>query len=66
MDEKKVDVLKLFIKLYRQAKNKEAFIDSWDELLNTKGTEITLADVYDAAYGEAIAQVLANEEELYG
>ena len=58
MDEEKVQVLKLFIKLYRQAKNKEVFIDMWDEMLDTKGTELTLKDAYDAVQGDALAQLI--------
>lgn len=63
MNEEMRQLLLNFIKLYKQANNKEAFIDMWEKTLNTPDTPLTLKDAYDAAYGEAIAQVLANEED---
>ena len=56
------NLLLRFINLYEQANDKEAFIKMWKETLLTPDKPLTLQDAYDAAYGEAIIQVLANEE----
>lgn len=56
------DLLLRFINLYEQAANKEAFIKMWKETLLTPNEPLTLRDAYDAAYGEALAQVYAGED----
>jgi len=56
------DLLLRFINLYEQANDKEAFIKMWKETLLTPNEPLTLRDAYDAAYGEALAQVYAGED----
>ena len=53
-----VEILKQFIRLYRDAKDKEAFITMWEETLSVPGEEpYTLEDAYNEAYGSALAQL---------
>ena len=61
MNNEMKDLLLRFINLYEQASDKEAFIKMWKETLFTSDKPLTLRDAYDAAYGEALAQVYANE-----
>lgn len=58
-----VEILKQFIASYELANDKEAFITMWKEALNTPNEPMTLQDAYDEAYGNALIQVYANEEE---
>lgn len=66
MNEEMRQFLAEFIRQYREASDKEAFMSAWESLVTTPSEPLTIADAMDAVYGEAIAQVLANEEELYG
>ena len=63
MNNEKVEVLREFIALYEKASDKEAFIQMWKESLSMHDVPLTLEDAYDAAYGEALAQLYASEEE---
>lgn len=51
-----VDCLKHFISCYKQAADKEAFIEMWETVLNTPDTPLTISDALDAAEGSAIEQ----------
>ena len=62
MNEEMKDLLLHFINLYEQANDKEAFIKMWKEALLTPNKPLTLRDAYDAAYGEALAQMYAKED----
>lgn len=62
MNNEMKDLLLHFINLYEQAADKEAFIKMWKETLLTPDKPLTLQDAYDAAYGEALAQVYAEED----
>lgn len=51
-----VNCLKHFISCYKQAADKEAFIEMWETVLNTPDTPLTISDALDAAEGSAIEQ----------
>ena len=58
MNKECVEVLRQFIKLYRSAKDKEAFITMWEETLSVPDDKpYTLEDAYNEAYGSALAQL---------
>ena len=63
MNEQLVNSLKLFIKLYEKAQDKEAFINMWKTFLYATNEPFTLEDGYNEAYGNSIAQIMALEEE---
>ena len=65
MDKEIVEVLKQFIQAYEAFNDKEAFITMWKDILNNAETDtLTIADAYDEAYGNALIQVYAKEEEV--
>lgn len=58
MNKECVEILKQFIKLYRNAKDREAFITMWEETLSVPNEEpYTLEDAYNEAYGMALVQL---------
>jgi hypothetical protein len=58
MNRECVEILKQFIKLYKNAKDKEAFITMWEETLSVPDDKpYTLEDAYNEAYGMALAQL---------
>ena len=62
MDNEKQMILREFIKLYRAANDKEAFISMWEDFVNAPDpAPLTIADAYDNAYGSALIQVYASE-----
>ena len=65
MDKEKVALLKQFIQAYKAARDKETFIKMWeDTLANAEDVPFTLSDAYDEAYGNALIQVYAMNEEV--
>ena len=56
MNKAMVDCLRQFISCYKQAADKEAFIEMWETVLNTPDTPLTISDALDAAEGSAIEQ----------
>ncbi len=58
MNKEIVEILKQFIKLYKNAKDKEAFITMWEETLSVPDDKpYTLEDAHNEAYGMALTQL---------
>lgn len=56
MDKTIVAFLRQFISCYKQATDKDAFIEMWETALDTPDTPLTISDALDAAEGSAIEQ----------
>lgn len=56
MNKAMVDCLRQFISCYKQATDKDAFIEMWETVLNITDTPLTISDALDAAEGSAIEQ----------
>ena len=65
MDEfnKNREILLQFIKLYDNASDKEAFIQSMKAILSIYAEPLTLEDAYNEAYGSSLIQLYAQNHK---